>query len=124
MKRFLLLAGAVLLVGLGAAWAMQNAQENSDKSKEAAGDYKISAGDAPRVNPVKSSAEGLAEARKVLGYDYDMCQGRKKARQVNERPRRKALHRCRREIFADGCARRQRVGQRACSQCLVPGLGH
>src|SRR5260370_17908213 len=76
MKRFLLLAGAVLLVGLGAAWAMQNAQENSDKSKEAAaGDYKISAGDAARVNPVKSSAEGLAEARKVFGYDCDMCHG-------------------------------------------------
>jgi len=77
MKRFLLLAGAVLLVGLGAAWAMQNAQENSDKSKEAAGDYKISAGDAARVNPVKSSAEGLAEARKVFGYDCDMCHGAK-----------------------------------------------
>jgi ribosomal protein L24E len=56
---------------------MQNAQENSDKSKEAAGDYKISAGDAARVNPVKSSAEGLAEARKVFGYDCDMCHGAK-----------------------------------------------
>jgi len=77
MKRFLLLAGAVLLVGLGAAWAMQNAQENSDKSKEAAGDYKIPAEDAARVNPVKSSAEGLAEARKVFGYDCDMCHGPK-----------------------------------------------
>src|SRR6266436_3426281 len=77
MKRFLLLAGAVLLVGLGAAWAMQNAQENSDKSKEAAGDYKISTEDAARVNPVKSSAEGLAEARKVFGYDCDMCHGPK-----------------------------------------------
>jgi hypothetical protein len=77
MKRFLLLLGAVLFAGLGATWAMRNAQENSDKSKEAAGDYKISAEDAARVNPVKSSAEGLAEARKVFGYDCDMCHGPK-----------------------------------------------
>ena len=77
MKRFLLLLGAVFLAGLGASWAMQNAQENSDKSKEAAGDYKISTEDAARVNPVKSSAEGLAEARKVFGYDCDMCHGAK-----------------------------------------------
>jgi mono/diheme cytochrome c family protein len=77
MKRFLLLLGAVLLAGLGATWAMQNTQENSDKSKEAAGDYKIPAADAARANPVKSSAEGLAEARKVFGYDCEMCHGAK-----------------------------------------------
>ena len=77
MKRFLLLLGAVLLAGLGASWARQNAQDNSDKSKAAADDYKISPADAARVNPVKSSAEGLAEARKVFGYDCDMCHGAK-----------------------------------------------
>ena len=77
MKRFLFLLGTVLLAGLGATWAMQNAQENSDKSKEAAGDYKIPAADAARANPVKSSAEGLAEARKVFGYDCEMCHGAK-----------------------------------------------
>ena len=76
MKRLLLLVGAVLLVGFGASWARQNAQENSDKSKAAADD-KIPAADAARVNPVKSSAEGLAEARKVFGYDCDMCHGAK-----------------------------------------------
>src|SRR5713101_9993044 len=76
MKRFLLLLGAALLAGLGASWAMQNAQENPDKSKAAADD-KIPAADAARVNPVKSSAEGLAEARKVFGYDCDMCHGAK-----------------------------------------------
>jgi len=42
----------------------QDAQENSDKSKTA--DYKITPEDAARVNPVKSSPEGLAEARKVF----------------------------------------------------------
>jgi mono/diheme cytochrome c family protein len=77
MKRFLFLLGAVLLAGLGATWAMQNAQENSDKPQAAADDYKISAADAARVNPVKPSAEGLAEARKVFGYDCEMCHGAK-----------------------------------------------
>ena len=77
MKRFLFLLGAVLLVGLGATWAMQNAQENSDKPHAATDDYKIPAADAARVNPVKPSAEGLAEARKVFGYDCEMCHGAK-----------------------------------------------
>jgi cytochrome c5 len=77
MKRFLFLLGAVLLAGLGATWAMQKAQENSDKPQAAADDYKIPAEDAARVNPVKPSAEGLAEARKVFGYDCEMCHGAK-----------------------------------------------
>jgi len=77
MKRFLLLLGAALLAGLGATWAMQNEQENSDKPQASADDYKIPAADAARVNPVKPSAEGLAEARKVFGYDCEMCHGAK-----------------------------------------------
>jgi len=65
-----------VLAGLGAAWAGLQAQENSDKSK-VEGEYKISAEDAARVNPVKASPEGLAEARKVFGYDCEMCHGAK-----------------------------------------------
>jgi Cytochrome C oxidase, cbb3-type, subunit III len=75
MRRSFLLLSAVLLVGLGASWARPHGQENSDKSK--AEDYKISAQDVARVNPVKSSPEGLAEARKVFGYDCEMCHGAK-----------------------------------------------
>src|SRR6266481_3636310 len=76
MRRSLLLMSAVLVLSLGATWLRLRAQENSDKSK--AGDtYKISAQDAARVNPVKSSPEGLAEARKVFGYDCEMCHGAK-----------------------------------------------
>ena len=75
MKRSLLLASAVLLAGLGASWAALRAQDNSDKSK--ADDYKISDADVARVNPVKSRPEGLAEARKVFGYDCEMCHGAK-----------------------------------------------
>src|SRR5260370_28186281 len=76
MRRSLLLMSAVLVLSLGATWLDVRGQENSDKSK--AGDtYKISAQDAGRVNPVKSSPEGLAEARKVFGYDCEMCHGAK-----------------------------------------------
>ena len=75
MRRSLLLMSAVLILS-GATWVGLRAQENSDKSK-AGGDYKISAQDAARVNPVKSSPEGLAEARKVFGYDCEMCHGAK-----------------------------------------------
>ena len=76
MRRSFLLLIAVLLAGLGAAWVGLQAQESSDKSK-VAGDYKIAPEDAARVNPVKSSPEGLAEARKVFGYDCEMCHGAK-----------------------------------------------
>jgi len=73
MKRFLLLVGAVLLAGFGAALARQSTQESPDK----ADDSKVPAEAVARVNPVKSSAEGLAEARKVFGYDCEMCHGAK-----------------------------------------------
>jgi ribosomal protein L24E len=75
MRRSFLLLVAVLFAGVGAAWVSLQAQEN-DKSK-GAGEYKISPEDAARVNPVKSSPEGLAEARKVFGYDCEMCHGAK-----------------------------------------------
>lgn len=75
MKRSLLPVSAVLLAALGVSWAAMRAQDNSDKSK--ADDYKISDADVARVNPVKSSPEGLAEARKVFGYDCEMCHGAK-----------------------------------------------
>ena len=76
MRRSFLLLNVVLLAGLGAVWAGLQAQESSDKSKVES-EYKISADDAARVNPVKSSPEGLAEARKVFGYDCEMCHGAK-----------------------------------------------
>jgi hypothetical protein len=75
MRRSLLVVSGVLLASLGVAWVGLRAQDNSDKSKS--DEYKISPEDQARVNPVKSSPEGLAEARKVYGYDCDMCHGPK-----------------------------------------------
>jgi mono/diheme cytochrome c family protein len=76
MRRSFLLLSVIVFASLGVTWAGQDAQDNSDKSK-AAGDYKITPEDAARVNPVKSSPEGLAEARKVFAYDCAMCHGAK-----------------------------------------------
>ncbi len=72
MKHYFLVAGAILLGVAGAGWAGSHRQDNP-KTDE----YKISAEDQARVNPVKSSPEGLAEARKVFGYDCEMCHGAK-----------------------------------------------
>ena len=75
MRRSLLVVSGALLASLGATWLGLHAQDNSDKSK--ADEYKISPEEQARVNPVKSSPEGLAEARKVFGYDCEMCHGAK-----------------------------------------------
>ena len=77
MKTFLLVVGALLLAGLGVTYARPSTQDNPDKSKAAGDDSKVPAEAAERVNPVKSSPEGLAEARKVFGYDCEMCHGAK-----------------------------------------------
>jgi mono/diheme cytochrome c family protein len=69
--------GALLVASLGVSFAQPNrTQDPTDKSK-APDDYKISADDAAKVNPVKTTPEGLAEARKVFGYDCAMCHGEK-----------------------------------------------
>src|SRR5262249_62175076 len=51
------------------------AQENSGKSKSSDDEYKITPADIARVNPVKATAEGLAEASRAYGYDCEMCHG-------------------------------------------------
>jgi hypothetical protein len=73
MKRSHPVVGALLLAGLGVCVAARSvAQENSDKAPE----YKITPEAAARVNPVKSTPEGLAEARKMYKYDCEMCHGK------------------------------------------------
>jgi cytochrome c5 len=74
MRHSLPVLGAFLLVGLGVSFARNNTtQENSDKSKS--DEYKITPEDIARVNPVKSTPEGLGEARKAYRYDCEMCHG-------------------------------------------------
>jgi hypothetical protein len=76
MRRSLPVAGAFLLVCFGVAAVPRNAaQESSSPSQTPADDYKITPEDIARKNPMKSSPEGLAEARRVYKYDCAMCHG-------------------------------------------------
>lgn len=72
MKRSLLLVISVVFVCFLAATARLSSQDDKTPAPE-----KVPAADAARVNPIKSSPEGLAEARKVFGYDCEMCHGAK-----------------------------------------------
>jgi hypothetical protein len=76
MRRSHRVVGAFLVVVFGVALARQNvAQENSDKSKSSGEEYKITPEDIARVNPLKSTPQGLAEAKRAYGYDCEMCHG-------------------------------------------------
>ena len=75
MKICIFVLGAALLAGLSVSAARPRAQD-ADKPKSG-DDSKVPADAAARVNPVKTSPEGLAEARKVFAYDCEMCHGAK-----------------------------------------------
>lgn len=63
---------------LATVWTRQASTQDKPKDAQATGDsYKISQEDIDRKNPVKSTAEGLAAARKIYGYDCEMCHGKK-----------------------------------------------
>lgn len=68
---------ALFFASFSIAVAQQSgAEQDSEKSKSAE-EHKTPAEAPARVNPVKPSPEGLAEARKVYGYDCSMCHGDK-----------------------------------------------
>jgi len=70
MRRFWLLVSVCTLASLGISVAQQ---------KEAAtpsADSKVPPEDAAKKNPIKVTPEGLAEARKLYGYDCAMCHGK------------------------------------------------
>ena len=76
MRCSLTVAGAFLLVCFVVSAAPRNAaQESSSPAQTPADDYKITPEDIARKSPVKSSPEGLAEARRVFKYDCAMCHG-------------------------------------------------
>lgn len=78
MRKIFLGAGAVLVASFGMARAKQEStQEKPKGSQSATEEYKISQEDIDKRNPVKPTPEGLAAARKVYGYDCEMCHGAK-----------------------------------------------
>jgi mono/diheme cytochrome c family protein len=76
MKHPLLVVSTILLASCGVSYAWGMRQQSDEKPK-AAEENKSPADSPARANPVKSSPEGLAEARKVYGYDCSMCHGDK-----------------------------------------------
>jgi mono/diheme cytochrome c family protein len=78
MRRLFPILGAVFIASVGMIRAKDKTmQEKPKDSPSAAGDYKISQEDIDKQNPVKSTPEGLAAARKMFGYDCSMCHGSK-----------------------------------------------
>ncbi|MGC0774467.1 MAG: cytochrome c [Candidatus Acidiferrum sp.] len=78
MRKVFLVAGAVFIASLGMARAKQESTQEKPKDSQAATEEsKIPQEDIDKKNPVKPTPEGLAAARKVYGYDCEMCHGAK-----------------------------------------------
>jgi mono/diheme cytochrome c family protein len=76
MRHSLLALGALLLASSGVIILQQDsAQEKPKDSQPATSDSKISPEEAARKNPIPSTPEGLAEARRFYKYQCAMCHG-------------------------------------------------
>ncbi len=72
MRRTVLVLSAILLVSLGLSFAKPNETQEKPGSMEP----KMTPDDAAKKNPVPPTQEGLAEARKLYGYNCAMCHGK------------------------------------------------
>lgn len=70
MRRTLFVASALLLPGL------LFPKLNFTQEKAASAEPKMTPEDAAKKNPIEPSAEGLAQARKMYGYNCAMCHGK------------------------------------------------
>lgn len=70
MRRALLFLCAILLITFGAALAQQKENSQAD-----AAPAPIPEADVAKKNPVKPTAEGLADAKKLYKYHCAMCHG-------------------------------------------------
>jgi mono/diheme cytochrome c family protein len=75
MRNFLIVLSVIFLATLGITRAKP--QQEKPDSQAGADDYKISQEEIDKKNPVKPTPEGIAEARKIYGYDCAMCHGAK-----------------------------------------------
>jgi len=72
MRRTLPVVGAILLASFGLSFAKPNARQEKPGSTEP----KMTPEDAAKKNPVPPTPEGLAEVRKLYGYNCAMCHGK------------------------------------------------
>lgn len=78
MRKIWIVPCVVMAASLGMARAKQDAAQEKPKEPQAAADeYKIPQEDIDKKNPVKPTPEGLAAARRIFGYDCEMCHGPK-----------------------------------------------
>ena len=78
MRKIWIVPCVVMAASLGMARAKQDASQEKPKEPQAAADeYKIPQEDIDKKNPVKPTPEGLAAARRIFGYDCEMCHGTK-----------------------------------------------
>src|SRR5271167_2816116 len=76
MRRIVVFLGsALLLVGLGGALAQQKDSKAKNAQGAEAPPPPIPAADVAKINPVKPTPEGLAQAKKLYGYHCAMCHG-------------------------------------------------
>jgi len=72
MRRTVLVLGTILLACLG----LLSAKQSSTQQKPASGEPQMTPEDSAKKNPVAPTSEGLAQARKLYGYDCAMCHGK------------------------------------------------
>jgi mono/diheme cytochrome c family protein len=72
MRRTVLVLSAILLACLG----ISHAKPNSTQEKAGSPEPKMTPEDGVKKNPVAPTPEGLAEARKLFGYNCAMCHGK------------------------------------------------
>jgi mono/diheme cytochrome c family protein len=72
MRRTIPVLAAILLACFGTS----NAKPDSTQEKPGATEPKMTPEDAARKNPVPPTPEGLAEVRKLYGYNCAMCHGK------------------------------------------------
>lgn len=72
MHRTLLVLSATLLASFG----FSSVQPNSIQEKPSAAESKMTPEEAAKKNPIPSTPEGLAEVRKLFGYNCAMCHGK------------------------------------------------
>jgi mono/diheme cytochrome c family protein len=76
MRRILLLICAVLLTAAGIGFAQQSSDKGKSGQSAEPAAAPIPADVAAKKNPVKTTPEGLAEAKKLYGYHCAMCHGK------------------------------------------------
>jgi cytochrome c5 len=77
MRRPFLVLVSAAFASCGLSYAWSTSQQSEEKPKATTEEKKSPPENSARVNPVKSTPEGLAEARKVFGYECEMCHGEK-----------------------------------------------